>query len=108
MSARAYVGLFGLLVAGALAFLGYLAWVQNAARTVNLSLELPFALAKWQLSHPVPALGLLLGGFGFGFVVAAALFGVRMLRMSSENARLRREAALSGARPTSSGGDGWK
>ena len=70
--------------------------LQNAARTVQLSLNLGFA--AWQLAEPIPVPAVIGASFGAGFLLAAALFGVRAVTSGRRVRRLEQEAALNGER----------
>lgn len=97
MTARSYAALALLVAVIALASAGALFAVQNAARKVQLSFELPFHLAKWQLAQPMPVLWLIGGAFVLGFVLAMVIFGVRSMRLSRRVRKLEQEIALGGA-----------
>ncbi len=116
MTARGWLAIVALVFAALATFMGWLFYVQNAARKVTLSLELPGAIAKWQFSEPIPVLWLVGGAFLVGFLLATIVFGGRALASSSRVRRLERELAFTTAsRQTSTStsssgtqGDGWK
>lgn len=117
MTARGWAAIVALLFAALLTFLGWLFYVQNAARKVQLSLELPGAIAKWQFSEPIPVLWLIGGAFLVGFLLATIVFGGRAMASSSRVRRLERELAFTTASQsrsatTAAGSgsqvDGWK
>ena len=117
MTARGWLAITALVCAALATFLGWLFYVQNAARKVNLSFELPGQLAKWQFNEPIPVLWLIGGAFLLGFVLATIVFGSRSLASSSRVRRLERELAFTtasqshsttSASGTGAKGDGWK
>jgi hypothetical protein len=65
----------------ALGTLGYIAWVQNSAREAMLSLDLGFA--AWELSAPMPVLGLVGIAFLSGLGLGVLGMGVRSLLSGS-------------------------
>lgn len=95
MTARGYATIVALIALAAVASAIGLFAVQNHERKVQLSLELPFHLAKFQFEQPQPVAWLVGGAFAGGFVLASLVFGVRSLRLAGRVRRLEREAALS-------------
>lgn len=93
MSAKTWVLLVSFLLLGAV---GVLFYVQNSSREIALSLDLGFAAFKTREALPAPAL--LLGSFGGGLVLGAALVALR--RRGGES--------MGGlGRPGGSAGDPW-
>lgn len=68
---------------------------QNLARATQLSLNVGFA--AWQLSQPVPVVGLVFGSFGLGLVIGAILMLRRSFRLSRRIRELEQQAALGSA-----------
>lgn len=95
--------LFAAVVIVALIALGALFSVQNAERTVVLSLDL--GVAAWQIRDPVPAPLLIGVCFGSGFLVGGLLVSIRAVRLSSRVRALESQLAVAGiaSSPSSSG-----
>lgn len=92
MSLR-FASLLALLLLAILAGVaGYAFVVQNANRTVMLSLNLYFF--AWRLAEPVPVTALIGGAFGLGLAGPTVLLGVRNVMLNRRLRRLERDAAL--------------
>lgn len=92
MNTRVTLLIIGLLLALAVGGSGWLFWVQNASRTVMLSLNLGFT--QLQLIEPLPVPALMAICFGIGIVVGG---GILVPLLARANARARvatRQAAL--------------
>ncbi|MCB9681519.1 MAG: hypothetical protein H6733_08620 [Alphaproteobacteria bacterium] len=61
-----------LLVGGA----GWLAWAQNTDQIVRLRFDLGASVGAWQMTEPMPAVGVAAIAFGAGLVVGAVLVAV--------------------------------
>lgn len=85
---------FVAVVLVALIAIGALFSVQNAERTVVLSLDL--GVAAWQIRDPVPVPALIGVCFGAGFLLGGLLVSIRAVRLSSRVRTLEQQLAISG------------
>jgi len=67
-------------------------WVQNSARTTQLSLDLGFA--AWQLKQPVPVPALVAASAGVGFLLGFLPMWVRSLARGRRLRRLESQVAV--------------
>ena len=93
------------LILGSLVILvGYLFYVQNSLRLVDLSLDLYFT--AWKLSSPVPVSALAYASFGTGLLLGLVLLALPWRRATRRVTDLEERLARSGSAPPS-GGDLW-
>ncbi len=91
---RARMLIVGLVLLAGLCFVVVLFAIQNAGRTVQLSLDL--GVAAWQLAEPASVSAVVGGAFGLGFALALGLTLPRLSRLGRKVRALERQTALTG------------